>query len=151
MATGERADRLKTETITAMKEKDKQKLTVLRMLQAAVKQIEIDTREELDDAGVVKVLRSYDKKVKDAIAGAKDSGRDDLLAEYEAEHAIVADFLPSELPDAELDALVAEAVAECGAESMKDMGKVMKAAIPRVGGRADGGRISAAVKRLLNG
>ena len=151
MAKSELATRIRQDTITAMKAKDKNRLTVMRMLQAAIKQVEIDTREELDDEGVVKVLRSYLKKVKDSLAGARDSGRAELEAQAEAELAIVQSYLPAELDDDVLEGLVREAIAETGASSLKDMGRVMKAAVAKTGGRADGGRISALVKSLLDG
>ncbi len=151
MAKSALATRIQQDTIAAMKAKDKDRLTVMRMLQAAIKQVEIDTREELDDEGVVKVLRSYLKKVKDSLAGARDSGRTELVAKAEAEQAIVQSYLPAELDDDALAAIVREAVADTGASSLKDMGRVMKAAMAKTGGRADGNRVSALVKSLLAG
>lgn len=151
MAKGELGTRLQQETVAAMKAKDKDRLTVLRMIGAAVKQVEIDTREDLDDDGVIKVVQSYAKKVKDSLQGARDAGRDEMAAAAEAELAVVKEFLPAEMGDADLDALVNEAIAETGATSMKEMGQVMKAAMAKVAGRAEGGRVSAAVKRLLSG
>ncbi len=149
MAKGERAARLQTEIVVAMKAKDKQRLGVLRMMQAAVKQVEIDTREELDDDGVVQVLTAYARKVKDQIKSFGEGGRDELLAKAEAELVLVSEYLPAELTDDELAVLVAEAVAETGAAGPADMGRVMKAVLPRVAGRADGGRVSALVKKTL--
>ncbi len=151
MPSGEIAARLKADVVAAMKARDKQRLQVLRMLQAAVKQIEIDQRVELDDEGVVKVVRSYAKKVKDSLAGARDAGRDDLVAGAEAELALVEQYLPAEMSDDEIAKLVEAAVAETGAEGMKDMGRVMKAAMAAFAGRADGSRVSAAVKKRLAG
>ncbi|MBU0743017.1 GatB/YqeY domain-containing protein [bacterium] len=151
MANSELAKRIQQDTITTMRAKDKDRLTVMRMLQAAIKQVEIDTREELDDEGVVKVLRAYLKKVKDSLAGARDGGREDLVARAEAELAIVESYLPAELDDEVLEAIVREAIAGTGASSLKDMGQVMKAAMARTGGRADGNRVSALVKSLLAG
>ncbi len=151
MSKSELANRIQQDTIAAMKAKDKDRLTVMRMLQAAIKQIEIDTREDLDEDGVVKVLQSYMKKVKDSLAGARDSGREELVAHAEAEMVIVQSYLPAELGDAELEALVRETIAETGASSMKDMGLVMKAVLVKAAGRADGGRVSPLVKSLLAG
>jgi uncharacterized protein len=151
MPKSELAIRIQQDTIAAMKAKDKARLTVMRMLQAAIKQVEIDTREDLDEPGVVKVLQSYMKKVKDSLAGARDSGREELVAQAEAEMAIVQSYLPAELGDAELEALVRETIAETGAASMKDMGCVMKAVLDKAAGRADGGRVSPLVKSLLSG
>ncbi len=151
MAKCELVTRLGSETIVAMKARNKERVTVLRMLQAAVKQVEIDTREDLDEDSAIKIIRAYAKKVKDARQGALDAGRDEMVAAAEAEMVIVAEFLPTDLDEAVLDGLVREAIAEEGAESMKDMGRVMKAAMTKVAGRTEGGRVSAAVKRLLAG
>ncbi len=151
MAASELAGRLKGEVVAAMKAKDKERLGVLRMLQAAVKQVEVDERRELDDQDVVKVLGSYARKVKDQIKSYGEGGRTELKEAAEAELAIVSEFLPAELDDGELEKLVREAVAESGAAGMRDMGKVMKAVLPKVAGRADGGRVSALVKQVLAG
>lgn len=149
MATCELAARLQAEVIAAMKAKAKDRLGVLRQMQAAIKQVEVDSRKELADADVQKILASYAKKVKDTLASTVGTGRDDLKAAAEAELAIVSEFLPAELGDAELEKLVRQAIADSGAQSPADMGKVMKVAVPLVAGQADGARISAMVKRLL--
>lgn len=151
MAGNELAPRLKQEVVAAMKARDKERLGVLRMLQAAVKQVEVDERRELDDTDILKVLTSYGRKVKDQIASYGEGGRAELLAAAEAELAVVAEFLPAELSDAELETIVREAVAETGAGGPQDMGKVMKAVMPRTAGRADGSRVSALVKKALVG
>jgi hypothetical protein len=151
MATSELAARLQAAVITAMKARDKDRLGVLRMMQAAIKQVEIDTRRELSDADVQKVLAAYAKKVKDTLASTAGTGRDDLRAAAEAELAIVGEFLPAEIDDAQLEVLVRQAIAESGAQSPADMGKVMKVAVPLVAGTADGARVSAMVKALLAG
>ncbi len=151
MAQSEVAAKLKSDVITAMKAKDKARLGVLRMMQAAVKQVEIDTRKDLEDADVIKVLTSYARKVKDQIKSYGDGGRDELRAAAEAELAIVGEFLPAEMSDAELETIVRAVVAEVGAAGPQDMGKVMQAVMPRTAGRADGGRISALVKKVLVG
>ena len=151
MAQSEIAAKLKAEVITAMKAKDKPRLGMLRMLQAAVKQVEIDTRQELSDADVLKVLSSYGRKVKDQIKSYGEGGREELQAAAEAELAIVAEFLPAEMSDEELEAIVRAAVAETGAAGPQDMGKVMKVIMPKTTGRADGGRVSALVKQVLVG
>ena len=151
MAQSEIAAKLKSDVITAMKAKDKQRLGVLRMMQAAVKQVEIDTRKDLEDADVIKVLTSYARKVKDQIKSYGDGGRDELRAAAEAELAIVGEFLPAEMSDEELEKIVRAVVAEVGAAGPQDMGKVMQAVMPRTAGRADGGRISALVKKVLVG
>ena len=151
MAQNGIAAQLKTAVVAAMKAKEKDRLAVLRMLQAAVKQVEVDERRELTDDDVLKILASYARKVKDQIEGAEQSGRADLVARAEAELAIVQEFLPAALDDAALETIVREAVAEVGATTPREMGAVMKAVLPRVAGRADGGRVSAMVKKLLGG
>ncbi len=151
MAQSEIAAKLKSEIILAMKAKDKPRLGVLRMMQAAVKQVEIDTRKELEDADVIKVLTSYGRKVKDQIKSYGDGGREELKAAAVTELAIVGEFLPAEMSDEELETIVRAAVAEVGAAGPQDMGKVMKAVMPKTAGRADGGRISALVKKVLVG
>ncbi|MFT5233417.1 MAG: hypothetical protein ACI9UK_001154 [Candidatus Krumholzibacteriia bacterium] len=151
MALSEIAAKLKTEVVTAMKAKEKERLSVLRMLQAAVKQVEIDTRKDLSDADVLKVFTSYGRKVKDQIKSYGDAGRDELRAAAEAELAIVGEFLPAEMSDEDLAAIVKAAVTEVGASGPQDMGNVMKAVMPKTAGRADGSRVSAMVKEILVG
>ena len=147
----ETVDRIQAEVIAAMKQRQKQRLGILRMIQAAIKQVEIDERRDLTEDDVLKIVGSYARKVKDQIAGARDGGRDDLAAAAESELVIVSEFLPAELTDAELEEVVRDVVAEVGATGPQDLGKVMKAAMPKVAGRADGGRISALVRQLLAG
>lgn len=151
MAKSELASKLQSEVIAAMKAKDKSRLGVLRMMQAAVKQVEVDERRELTDADVQKILGSYARKVKDQIKSYGEGGRDDLRDAAETELVIVGEFLPEEISDQELEKIVRESIAEAGATAMSDMGKVMKAAMPRTAGKADGSRVSAMVKKLLAG
>lgn len=149
MAKSETAARLQSEVVAAMKARDRARLGVLRMMQAALKQEEVDGRRELAESDVLRVLASYARRVKDQRQGARDAGRAELADQAERELAIVAEFLPAELTDAEIEAIVRETIAEVGASSPRDMGSVMKAVMPKVAGRAEGGRVSAAVKRLL--
>lgn len=151
MAKSEIAARLQSEVIAAMKAKDKARLGVLRMLQSAVKQVEVDERRELADEDIIRILGSYGRKVKDQIKSYGDGGRADLKTAAETEMAIVEEFLPAQLSEEKLEALVRETIAEVGAAGMKDMGKVIKAVMPKVAGAADGGRVSALVKQLLAG
>ena len=151
MAKSEIAARLQTEVVAAMKAKDKPRLGVLRMLQSAVKQVEVDERRELTDEDVIKVLGSYAKKVKDQIKSYGEGGRDDLKTAAETELTIVEEFLPAQLSDEKLEEIVQATIAETGAAGMADMGKVMKAVMPKTGGQADGSRVSAMVKKLLAG
>ena len=151
MSKSEIAVRLQQEVVTAMKAKDRDRLGVLRMLRAAVKQVEVDERRDLTDEDILGVLTSYGRKVKDQIASYGEGGRPELQAAAEAELIIVGEFLPEELDDAELETIVREAVAATGASGPQDMGKVMKAVMPRTAGRADGSRVSALVKQILVG
>ena len=151
MAQCELAGRLKNEVITAMKAKDKDRLGVLRMMQAAVKQIEVDERRDLKDADVQKILSSYARKVKDQIKSYGEGGRKDLCSAAETELKIVTEFLPAEMSDDDLEKIVLAAVADAGATGPQDMGKVMKLVMPKTAGRADGGKVSAMVKKALIG
>jgi uncharacterized protein YqeY len=142
-------ERIKNDIKEAMRAKDTVRRDTLRNLSAAIKQIEVDERRELSDADVEAVLMKYIKQREDAIAQFKEAGRDDLVAKDEAEVTLVRTYLPEPMDDAELEATLREIVAEVGAESMKDMGKVMGKAKSVIGSRADGGRISQMVKKLL--
>lgn len=145
------AGRLQQDVVVAMKARDKERLGVLRQVQAALKQVEVDERRELDDAAVIKVLQGYAKKVRDTLESAEKAGRAELADLARAELALVQTYLPAALDDAALAALVDEAIAECGAEGPRDMGKVMQAVMPRIAGRAEGGRVSAMVRARLGG
>jgi len=149
MGKSETAARLQADVIVAMKAKDKDRLGVLRMMQAAVKQVEVDERKDLTEAEVIKVLAAYQKKVKDQVRSYGDGGRAELLAAAETELTIVQEYLPAEMDEAQLEAIVREAVAETGATGPADMGKVMKAVMPKTAGRADGSAVSALVKKVL--
>lgn len=151
MAKSEIAAKLQQDVIAAMKARDKDRLGVLRMLQAAVKQVEVDERRDLEDEDILKILTSYSRKVKDQISSYGDAGREELKSAAEVELTIVAEFLPAEMTDVELAAVIAAAVAETGAAGPQDMGKVMKAVLAQTTGRADGGRVSALVKKSLVG
>ena len=107
-------------------------------------------REELDDGRVLRVLSTYSRKVKDQISSSRDAGRDDLMAQAENELSIVSEFMPAELSDAELIQVIAETIDEIGASGPKDMGRVMKTVLPKVAGKADGGRVSTLVKQQLS-
>jgi uncharacterized protein YqeY len=119
------------------------------MALAAVKQVEVDKRLELDDAAVMNLLQKEIKNRREAIEEAKKANRPDLIAENEAEIEVLQVFLPKAMPAEELRAMVQAAIAETGAASATDMGKVMKAVMPKVAGRAPNDMISAAVRELL--
>ena len=144
-------ERLQGDMKDAMKAREKEKLGVLRMLISRIKAAAIDDAEATQDAGVQRMLMTYVKQREEGLAGAEKAGREDLAAQERAEIEIVRSYLPEPLDDAALDALVADVVQAEGATSMKDMGKVIKACLARAEGRADGGRVSAAVKKKLAG
>lgn len=131
------------------KEAGKQRLSVIRLVRGAVRQLEIDGKKELGDEDVLGVISKEAKQRRDAIEEFKKGGRDDLVAAAEAEIAILMEYLPKQLSKDEIKALVQEAIAASGATSPKDMGKVMKELMPKVKGRADGKLVNEIVKELL--
>ncbi len=133
----------------AMRSKDEVRLRTVRMALAAVKQVEVDKRLELDDAAVMNLIQKEIKNRREAIEEAKKANRPDLIAENQAEIEVLQVFLPKAMPAEELRAMVQAAIAETGAASPSDMGKVMKAVMPKVAGRAPNDMISAAVRELL--
>ena len=134
----------------AMKSGDTLRKDTLRMALAAIKQVEVDKRITLDDAAVMALLQKEIKNRREALEEAKKAERPDLISANEAEIAILEVFLPKAMPADELRALVAAAIAETGAAAPADMGKVMKAVMPKVAGRAPNDAISAMVRELLN-
>ena len=141
---------IKSDIKDAMRAKDILKRNTLRNIQVVVKQIEVDERREVTDADMEAILVKYAKQREDAMAQFKDAGRDDLVEQEEAELAIVKAYLPEQMSDEELEATLKEIIAQTGATSMKDMGKVMGAAKSAIGSKADGGRINVCVKTLLS-
>ena len=135
----------------AMRSGDTVRRTTVRMALAAIKQAEVDKRTELDDLAVIALLQKEIKNRKEAIEEAKTAGRDDLIGDNEAEIAVLEVFLPAAMSVDELREIVKAAIAETGASAPADMGKVMKAAMPKVAGRAPGSDISAMAKELLTG
>jgi len=134
----------------AMRAKEKDKLMTIRNILAVVKQQEVDTREELDDTAVLAIIDKLAKQRRESIAQFSKAGRDDLVAQEELELGFIQGYLPEPLSDAEVEKLVADAIASTGAESMKDMGKVMAHLKPVAQGRADMGKISGMIKAALN-
>lgn len=133
----------------AMRAGEKDKLGVLRMLSAAIKQREVDERIEMDDAQVLAVVEKMIKQRRESIKQYTDGGREELAAKEEAEIAILEPYLPEQLSDEELDKLIASAIESTGAAEMKDMGKVMGQLKPQIQGKADMGAVSAKVKAKL--
>jgi uncharacterized protein YqeY len=144
-------DRVNEDMKSAMKAREAERLSTLRLLLAAMKQREVDERITLDDAGVVAVVEKMLKQRKDSVQQYQQAGRNDLADRETAEMAILTAYLPQQLPDHELDAIVVAAVAESGAKAPSDMGKVMAIVKPKVAGRADMGKVSALVKAKLAG
>lgn len=134
----------------AMRAKDSARLGVLRMALAALKQIEVDERVELDDARVLAVLEKLIKQRRESVAAYQAANRTDLVAQEQAEITVLEAFLPARLSAAELDDLVAAAIQEAAASSQRDMGKVMNLLRPRIAGRADGAEVSKLVKARLS-
>ena len=143
----ELSERLKADTNAAMKAGEKERVGALRMLSAAVLQARKDARG--DDADTVAVLQRERKRRLESAETYREAGRDDLAGAEEREAALIEEYLPAQLSDEELHALVGDAVAELGASSPKEMGKVMAVVMPKVEGRADGKRVSAVVKEKL--
>lgn len=133
----------------AMRDKNKERLGVLRLITSAFKQKEVDERIELDDAQVLVILDKMCKQRRDSIQQYEQAGRDDLLQQEQFELGVIQEYLPSQLSEDELKQLVTKAVSESGAESVKDMGKVMGILKPQIQGRADMGQVSGLVKAQL--
>jgi len=134
----------------SMKGGDKKRLGVIRLVLAAIKQIEVDERIELDDNRVLAVLDKMVKQRRESISQYRDAGREDLWKQEEYEVTILQDFLPEALSDDEIDQLIAKAISDTGAASIKDMGKVMGILKPQMQGRADMGAVSGKIKNQLN-
>jgi len=139
-------ERIKEDMKAAMKSGEKARLGVIRMILAAIKQVEVDERIELSDDRVISVLDKMLKQRRESIKQFRDAERHDLADIEEAEIAVIQDFLPQQLTDAEIDAMVAGAVAEAGATSLKDMGGVMALLKPKMQGKADMAVVSARIK-----
>jgi len=135
----------------AMRARETARLGTIRLLLAAVKQKEIDDRAELDDAAVSSIVEKLIKQRKDSISQFQAAGRDDLVAAEQAELVVLLAYLPEQLSAAEVEAAVVAAIAESGAASARDMGKVMGLLKPRLAGRADMGQVSALIKARLAG
>ena len=134
---------------TAMKAGDKPRLATLRLISAAIKQKEIDERVTLDETTTVALLDKLKKQRRESIAQYGEAGRDDLVAQEEREIGVIDEYLPAALDPAEVDAVVERAVAETGASSVRDMGKVMGVIKPQLQGRADMGEVSRKVRERL--
>lgn len=143
------SERIATEMREAMKARDQLRTSTLRLLMAAIKNTQVERGHPLDDDEVLEVIAKEAKRRRESIEAYRDAGRADLADKESAEHDILAGYLPAQLGEDELGALVDEAIAASGATGAKDMGAVMKVLMPKVKGRADGSVVSAAVRARL--
>jgi uncharacterized protein YqeY len=143
--------RLTDDMKAAMKGGDKPRLAVIRLINAAIKQREVDERIELDDTQVLAVLDKMVKQRRDSVTQYEQAGRNELAEQEQYEIGVIQDYLPAALSEDEILALVDEAIAATGAAGMKDMGKVMGSLKPKLQGRADMGAVSALIKQKLAG
>ena len=134
----------------SMKEKNTVRKNVIQMVRAAILQVEKDKQIELNDEQIIDIIAKESKKRKDALGDYEKSGREDLINEIKEEIQILAEYLPKQLSIEELENIVKEVIAEQGATSIKDMGKVMKTAKEKIGAASDGKTINEIVKKLLS-
>ncbi len=142
-------ERLKEDMKAALKAKDREKLSVIRMLQALIKNAEIDKRGELTDEEIVSLLMKYAKQRRESIQMYQQGGRQDLVEKEKRELEIVESYLPKQMDEDQIRELAKKVIEEVGASSVKDMGKVMQALMPKVKGRADGSVVNRIVRELL--
>ena len=142
-------ERLNNDIKDAMRAKDKNLLTTLRLITAAVKQIEVDERIEVDEERMLVILDKMTKQRKESISQFEKANRDDLVAQEQSEFDILAKYMPEPLSTAEVEKLIQDAIASTGAEKMADMGKVMAQLKPVMQGRADMSQVSALIKAKL--
>jgi uncharacterized protein YqeY len=142
-------ERLEADIVAAMRSRNQQRLDALRYLKSAVNRVEIDQRTTLDDAGVIDVVVRQVKDRRDSIRMFEQGNRADLVAKEAADLAILEEYMPPQLDEAELTRLVQQVISEVGAATMQDKGKVMGRLMPQVQGKADGALVNTLVSRLL--
>jgi uncharacterized protein len=142
-------ERITEDMKAAMRASDKERLSTIRMVQAAIKQREVDERITLDDAQVITVLEKMVKQRRESIVQFELGARQDLADKEKVEIVLLQSYLPAQLTEAEVEALIQQAIAETGAVSIKDMGKVMAVVKAKAAGRADMGAVSARIKAAL--
>ena len=142
-------DRITADMKSAMKAKDKETLKAIRMILGAIKQKEVDERIELNDTQILAVIQKMVKQRKDSISQFSTAGRDDLIAVEEAELAVINNYMPAQLSEEEIAAAVGKAIADTGASSMQDMGKLMGLLKGQLDGKADMGLVSGAIRAKL--
>lgn len=143
-------DSIKDAMKAAMRAKEKERLGTIRMIQAEIKRIEVDERIDVDDQRILAILDKMCKQRRDSISQFEEAGRDELAAIERTEMAVIQEFLPAALSEAEINELIEQAVASSGAESPRDMGKVMGILKPQLQGRADMGPVSQLIKARLS-
>lgn len=142
-------EKLQEDLKSSMKNKDKVKKSVVTLIRAAIKQHEVDNRVELADDAIIDIISKQLKQRKDSLAEFVKANRDDLVEETKSEIQVLEGYLPQQLSEEELEKIIIETIAEVGATSMKDMGKIMAAIKPKTAGRADGRKINELVKKNL--
>lgn len=144
-------DKLKEDLKSAMRDKDTVRKNVVQLIKAGVLQVEKDNKVTLDDEGVLDVIAKQLKQRRDSLPDYEKSGRDDLIAQLKREMDILMEYLPAQLTHEELVSIVEDAIGQTGASSVKDMGKIMSAVMPKTKGRADGKEINMIARELLGG
>ena len=142
-------EKLQEDLKSSMKNKDTIKKSVVTLIRAAIKQHEVDNRVELADGAIIDIISKQLKQRKDSLAEFEKANRDDLVEETKSEIQVLEGYLPQQLSEEELEKIVIETIAEVGATSMKDMGKIMATIKPKTAGRADGRKINELVKKNL--
>ena len=143
-------EQLQKDMVTAMKAKDELRLNVVRLVRGMVRKLEIDQKKELDDKDIIGVLTNAAKQRREAIKAYTDGGRDDLVKQEEAELAIISEYLPEAMGMDELERIIIDVIAETGATSLKDIGKVMPKIMQQVKGRTDGAQVQVIVRTKLS-
>lgn len=142
-------EKLQEDLKFSMKNKDTVKKSVITLIRAGIKQYEVDNRVELDDDGIIDIISKQLKQRKDSLVEFEKAGREDLIEETKSEIQVLEEYLPQQLSEEELEEIVIDTIAEVGATSMKDMGKIMSTIKPKTAGRADGRKINELVKKNL--
>ncbi|MCX7710324.1 MAG: GatB/YqeY domain-containing protein [Clostridia bacterium] len=142
-------ERLLDDMKAAMRDKDNIKKNAVQMVRSAVLQVEKDSKVTLDDDGVIEIIAKEVKKRKDSLPEYEKSGRQDLIDNLKAEVDVLMQYLPQQLSEEEVEVIVKEAIQQTGASSIRDMGKIMQAVMPRIKGRADGKIVNQIVNRLF--
>lgn len=141
--------KLQEDLKSSMKNKDTVRKSVVTLIRASIKQYEVDNRVELDDEGIIDIISKQMKQRRDSLEEFAKANRQDLVSETESEIEVLKEYLPQQLSEEELNKIVKETISELGATSMKDMGKIMSAMMPKVKGKADGKQINELVKANL--